>query len=808
MQLNTLETNAPETKVHFVGIGGIGMSGLARLLLQSGCKVSGSDVKESRIVQELRQLGAIINSHHAAENVDQATMVVHTTDVAQSNPEVQEAIRKNIPLLHRSDLLVELTKASKLLAVTGTHGKTTTSSLLAHLLQQCGKEPSFAVGGIPGSLATNAQRGASNLFVIEADESDGTFLKYNYHSAIVTNVDSDHIAHFGSFEKIKEGFQAFIEKAPHRDNLLLCGEDPFLRQFAHQGLLYGFSKEFPLYAKDIRHSSTGTSFNVIYKSLIPFQVDLPLAGKHNVLNALAAIGIALQQDVTPGEIQRAIQSFKGVARRLEHKGVVQDILVVDDYGHHPTEVRATLQAFRQQYGRKKISVFFQPHRASRMKHILHEFEDVFDEADQLYITDLYSAGEPYDPTCTSQTIFDVIKRGQKVAVEYIPKELAVAELTKRVGPHEAILFFGAGDTNLLSEKLVDSLKESSPKLKVCVIYGGESSEHLVSCVSSRFITAALPQSLYEVDTVLIGTDGNWYDAHNVVIKDLSTTLKRYSLLFPVLHGPRGEDGRLQGFFEMLHLPYVGCAVLGAALAMDKARAKRVVESWGVRVVPWVEASQSEWQVHPQELIEQMIEKLNFPMIVKPSHLGSSVGVQVVNSVEELQAAIDHALYVDTEVVVEKWLSIAHELEIAVLGNDTPLISRPGEILTEGKVYDYAAKYSAGGMGTTLDASISAEVEAEAIEMVKTAYRALGATGLSRIDLLLDRDAILYFNESNPIPGFTAISMYPQMMKARGVDATSLMIALVTSGLERFWSENRTFRRQIALGDLCGKLCSV
>lgn len=795
-------------RVHFVGIGGIGMSGLAKILLDSGVSVQGSDVKESPIIEELRRLGATITLHHAAENVKTATHVVHTSDVPKSNPEIVEAVRCNIPLLHRSDLLAALSEGTTLIAVTGTHGKTTTSSLLAHILDSSGASPSFAVGGIPLSLGTNAQKGNGDLFVIEADESDGTFLKYAYEAAIVTNVDTDHLAHYGSFEGIKEAFDTFIKKSKDPELLFLCGEDPFLRQFGSKGQLYGFSPEFPLHARNITYAATTTRFEVVSRGTDPFLVELPLSGQHNVLNTLASIGVALAKGIGVGSIQAAIRSFQGVKRRLEVKGVVNEIIVVDDYGHHPTEIKATIQAFRQHYGEGRISVFFQPHRVSRMKYILDEFTAVFDEADQLYITDLYSAGEAIDPHYTSQKIIENIQSGQQIPTEYIPKEKSVEILSMCLKPHEAILFFGAGDTNVLAEKLVLKLRENPPRLKVAVVYGGENSEHIVSCASSQFVFSALPPSMYQVDGLSIGTDGSWRNEQGQEIQDLVTQLKRYDIVFPVLHGPRGEDGRLQGLLDMLHIPYVGCSVLGCALAMDKARAKRLAASYGVLVVPWVDFSQYEWQSAQDECLEKICTTLKFPLIVKPSHLGSSVGVIVANKREELIAAIENALRIDSEVVVENCISVAHEIEIALLGNENPLVSRPGEILTNGRVYDYAAKYSKDGVATAIQAAITPEMEVKAIDIVKTVYRALGGSGLSRIDLLVDTQNNIYFNESNPLPGFTAISMYPQMMQALGVHSENLMIKLVALGLERHWNEKRAFRRQIASGELCGKLCSL
>ncbi len=449
-------------KYHFIGIGGIGMSGLAKILLQRGKSVSGSDLAESLVTQGLRAAGATVYIGHREEYVPDGAIVVYNTDIAAENPELVEARRLSCQILHRSDVLNSLLQDHRVLAVTGTHGKTSTTALLTHVCIEAKLEPAFAVGGIVQSLQSNAAHGAGGYFIIESDESDGTILKYSYDAAIVTNIDTDHLAHFGTWQALVDAFSTFIRKAPNPDMLFYCIDDPQLNQMRPPGVSYGFSSQAALRGSHFRQEGWKIYFDITFEDQglkKEFKdVEVNLTGKHNALNALAVFGLCYRLGIDEAAIRHGLASFQGVKRRLEQKADVKGVLFVDDYAHHPTEIAATLKAFRQAIGTRRLIALFQPHRYSRMRFVVDEIGAAFDAADCVIVTDLYTANEAPDPRVSTEILLEQIKKHFTHTVLYMPRKTLAQSVAAFVEPNDAIITLGAGDITKAAGEIVGCME--------------------------------------------------------------------------------------------------------------------------------------------------------------------------------------------------------------------------------------------------------------------------------------------------------------------------------------------------------------
>ena len=388
--------------IHFVGIGGSGMSGIAEVLLNLGYAVQGSDLKVGEATRRLERLGARVMIGHRAENVDGADVVVVSSAIDASNPEVAQALTGRVPVVKRAEMLGELMRFRYSIAVAGTHGKTTTTSLVASVLAEGGEDPTFVIGGRLKSAAANARLGAGRYLVAEADESDASFLHLQPMIAIVTNVDADHLGtHGGDFAKLKESFVEFLHNLPFYGLAIVCIDDAeaagLIPSIARPYLTYGYGEDADVRAVNVDRRGVQSRFDVLRPGREPLAVSLNLPGRHNVLNALAAIAVATELDVDDAAIQRALAGFQGIDRRLQWLGDVQvaagRVTLVDDYGHHPTEVAATLEAARQGWPDRRVVLVFQPHRYTRTRDLLDEFARVLSEADALIVAEVYPAGE-------------------------------------------------------------------------------------------------------------------------------------------------------------------------------------------------------------------------------------------------------------------------------------------------------------------------------------------------------------------------------------------------------------------------------
>lgn len=431
-----------KAKFHFVGIGGIGMCGLAELMHNIGGKVTGSDLSENANTERLKALGIKIYLGHDSKNVGDVDVVVFSSAVKDENPEIVEAKRKKIPLIPRAEALAELMRLRRGIAVAGTHGKTTTTSMLASLFIHAKSNPTIVVGGRLDLIQSTAHLGDGEWLIAEADESDGSFQKLSPEIAIITNIDSDHLDHYKSFDNLQMAFYQFGLKVPFYGSLIACGDDPHIRKtfqnFSKSVWLYGFEKH-----NDYVISGEKGNYQVSHagKSLGSYQVPVP--GKHNALNAMAALLAGMKSGFSFATCAQGIASFKGVDRRFQFKGEFQGVDVYDDYGHHPTEVRATLQAFKEKFPSRRVVVYFQPHRYSRTQICWADFLTCFSEADHLVLGDIYAAGEKPIEGITVERLFSEIKHGSKIR---LPKSEGMAkEVHKILRSGDVFLTLGAGD---------------------------------------------------------------------------------------------------------------------------------------------------------------------------------------------------------------------------------------------------------------------------------------------------------------------------------------------------------------------------
>ncbi|MEX0804219.1 MAG: UDP-N-acetylmuramate--L-alanine ligase [Candidatus Binatia bacterium] len=449
-------------RVHFVGIGGIGMSGIAEVLLNSGYVVSGSDLHDSETTRRLRKLGAQIFVGHQEENLAlNPSVVVISTAVKYSNPEVLEARRRQIPVIARAEMLAELMRMKYGIAVAGSHGKTTTTSMTAAVLSAAGLDPTMVIGGRVHMLGTNAKMGEGEILVAEADESDGSFLLLTPTLAIVTNIDREHMDFYQTMERLSESFLAFINKVPFYGLAVLCIDNPNVRavlpKVRKRFATYGLSPEADFSGQDLRMKAGGVKFTVLHRGKSLGQLKLQLPGYHSATNALAAVAVAHELEIPFSRTAEALAAFNGIHRRFEIKGEARNILIIDDYGHHPAEVRATIGAIRESW-KRPLTVIFQPHRYSRTQDLFEEFLTAFEGADRLVLTEIYAAGEDAIPGMTGQALYQAIKRQGHMDVEFIAdKESIARQLTGRLVAGDVVLTLGAGDVYKIGEAIVEAL---------------------------------------------------------------------------------------------------------------------------------------------------------------------------------------------------------------------------------------------------------------------------------------------------------------------------------------------------------------
>lgn len=452
--------------IHFIGIGGAGMGGIAEVLLNQGFSVSGSDVKENNLTKRLRGLGATVHIGHHPENVMHANAVVVSSAIQPDNPELMAAREMRLPIVPRAEMLAELMRFKHGIAIAGTHGKTTTTSLITSILAEDGLDPTFVIGGLLNSAGTNARLGASQYFVAEADESDASFLFLMPMMSVVTNIDADHMGTYhNDFNQLKDAFLRFIQHLPFYGLAVLCVDDPVVREIVPQVsrpiITYGFDHDADIYAVDLEYVGTNTHFKVVRKNRNDaLSITLSIPGRHNVLNSLAAIAIATEIGVTDAAIQRALNSFQGVGRRMQIMGQFNlpqgEVLMVDDYGHHPREVAATIEAIRKAWPEKRLVMAYQPHRYTRTHDLFDDFAKVLSEVDVLLMLDVYSAGEQPIQGADSRNLCRTIRQRGKVDPIYVgPCETLPEALKTVLQDGDLLMTQGAGDIGGMAVKLAE-----------------------------------------------------------------------------------------------------------------------------------------------------------------------------------------------------------------------------------------------------------------------------------------------------------------------------------------------------------------
>jgi len=457
--------------IHFIGIGGIGMSGIAEVMHNMGYSVQGSDVADGYVVQGLRDRGIRVMIGHAAENLGDAAVVVTSTAIKKGNPEVDLALERRVPVIRRAEMLAELMRLKSTVAVAGTHGKTTTTSMIAALLDAGGVDPTVINGGIINSYGSNARLGSSDWMVVEADESDGSFLRLDGTVAVVTNIDPEHLDHYGEFDAVKDAFVEFVENVPFYGAALLCLDHPEVQAILprvqdRRIVTYGFSAQADIRGDNVTPVPGGNRFDVQVRerdgSVRRIEgIEMPMPGRHNVLNAMAAIGVALHLGIDDATIQSGFAKFGGVKRRFTKVGEIAleggNVTVIDDYGHHPVEVKAVLAAAREGVRGRVIAVV-QPHRFTRLRDLMDEFQQAFNDADTVYVAPVYPAGEtPIEGVDADALVSGLKRRGHRAAETIADAATLATALAADLQPNDMVVCLGAGDITKWAAGLADAV---------------------------------------------------------------------------------------------------------------------------------------------------------------------------------------------------------------------------------------------------------------------------------------------------------------------------------------------------------------
>ena len=765
------KTKTAIKRYHFIGIGGMGMGNLALLMLAKGFQVSGSDQKESELTHQLREKGATVFIGHDIRNIEGADCIVYSSAIKADNPEMFQAFSLHLPVLKRAELLAQLLNKEVGITVAGAHGKTTTSSMASYLLIKAGLKPTTAVGGIVNQGDYNANLGIGRHMVAEVDESDGSFLYFSPHFSIITNIDFEHVDFYHTFEKIQEAYAKFIDHTVPNGIVITCGDDQVLRGIVHKSgrrfTTYGFAQHNDWVGTNIQLDAFGSSYDCYHKGHLVGRFSLRLPGKHNVQNSLAVVALAHELKIDMAVIQDTLKTFQNVKRRFEHKGDLGGVLVVDDYGHHPTEIAATLQTAKT-FDRKRLVVVFQPHRYSRTKFLMTEFSGCFNLVDHLVLMDIYPASEKPIEGVTTEVLMEKIREKRPQETVHLKKDQVVDHLMGFVRPGDLVLTLGAGDITQISDDLVRCLAQRAASGQgrgvVGVIMGGCSSERDVSLKSGAAIVQALTGAGCTVKALDLQSED-----HDMVKEWLKA--EKIDMAFIALHGRFGEDGGIQAVLEELNIPYNGCGPSASCAAFNKCVSQKLFEAHNVPTPLTIVVSGLEGFDAPQA-----VARLGgFPVVVKPACEGSSIGVSLAADHDSLAAALSKAYEYGKDIVIQQYIK-GRELTVGILGAQVlPVV----EIRTaETSFFDFQAKYKNKTteyiVPAPLDLEVGARVQAEALK----AYKALGCEGFGRVDVLWGDQGEPYVLEVNTIPGFTATSLLPKAARAAGIDFTQLCLTLV------------------------------
>lgn len=758
-------------RYHFIGIGGMGMGNLALLMLAKGFQVSGSDQKESELTRQLREKGAVIFIGHDIRNVEGADCVVYSSAIKADNPEMFQAFSLHLPVLRRAELLAELLNKEVGITVAGAHGKTTTSSMASYLLIKAGLKPTTAVGGIVNQGDYNASLGIGRHMVAEVDESDGSFLYFAPHFSIITNIDFEHVDFYQTFENVQEAYVKFVERTVPDGIVITCGDDRVLSGIVAKSgrrfTTYGFGPDNDWIGKNIQLDSFGSSYDCYHHGEFVGHFSLTVPGKHNVQNSLAIVALGHELKIELGVIQEALKTFYGVKRRFERKGEAGGVLVVDDYGHHPTEIAATLQTAKT-LDRKRLVVVFQPHRYSRTQALMNEFSGCFNLVDHLILMDIYPASEKPIEGVTTEVLARKIAEKREQETLHLKKDQIADHLMGVLKPGDLVLTLGAGDVTRVSDELARRLSQRAMlgqgRGVIGVIMGGCASEREVSLKSGTAILQALTGAGCAVKALDLRSED-----HGTVKEWLKEA--KIDMAFIALHGRFGEDGGIQTILEELNIPYNGCGPSASAAAFNKGISQRLFEAGKVQTPATVIVSGLDGFD-----AQQAVARLGgFPLVVKPACEGSSFGVSLVRDHDSFAAALSKAYEFGKDIVIQQYIK-GRELTVGILGTQVLPVVEIRSVETD--FFNFMAKYKSKTTEYLAPAPLELEagvrVQAEALK----AYKALGCEGYGRVDVLWGENNEPYVLEINTIPGFTGTSLLPKAARAAGMDFTQLCLTLV------------------------------
>lgn len=733
-----------------VGIGGAGLCGLAQLLLSQDAQVLGTDAVASPITDALERSGAHITIGHdaGALQAEDALILSDAIDL-DSSPEVSRAHELGCGLFRRSQLLGWLLRDHKVIAVTGTHGKTTTTSLLGAAMIAAHLDPTVIVGAEIAEWQGSIRVGHSEWAVVEACEAYDGFLDLHPQIIVLTNLEADHLDFHGGVEELHQSFDDFTGRLPRSGTLVYCSEDPGATEIAakHQGnQLHYDGRAWPT----------------------PESQAMRLPGRHNWLNARAALSVI--QLLAPERLKEAtvaVQNFGGAARRLE---LVRDeeVAVLDDYAHHPTEIAASIAAVRDRYAGRRLVAVFQPHLYSRTAEQMQGFVQSLQAVDLLVVTDIYPAREAPIPGVSAARIAEATS----CETFYVPSRHQLAAFVRPLlKPGDVVLAMGAGNISDFVPQLLAELDRPRQK-QLVILYGGDSAEREVSLHTGLAMEKALRNKygvrLLDLTELLLGSGS---------VRSLLGS-QRPDLAVLAVHGNHAEDGAIQGFLELLGIPYSHSSLQASALAMDKEKSKEIFRAANLPVPKGLQVFAHE---NGDDVVSRVLNEVGGDQwVVKPNAQGSTIGVTFVQNPADLGAAIAKGLHYDQSVLVEERV-MGIEISTPVLGDRALL---PVEIApAEGAVYDFAAKYIPGATYEVCPARINREQTARAQELALAAHRALGCSGLTRTDMIISGDRFVLL-ETNTIPGLTPTSLVPRSAEACGMSFDQLCDWIVQDALQR------------------------
>lgn len=722
------------------GIGGAGMSALARMLSHRGYTVRGTDSTAGPETERLTSEGIGVRIGHSGEGITSEDALVLTDAIdLETSPEVARARELDIPIVRRSQALGWVLNSYKTICVTGTHGKTTTTGMTGAGMIAAGLDPTVVVGAAIPQWGGPVREGHGEWAVVEACEAYDSFHDLRPDIVVLTNLELDHVDFHGTWENLRDSVGRFVARVPEDGALVYCAADAGAVEIA------------------ARFSGTKIAYGLDGDP----DADLSLPGGHNRMNALGAIAASVEAGADREAAVEGVAAFTGAERRLQLL-LDGDVKVYDDYAHHPTEIEASLKALRERGAQGRLLVVYQPHLYSRTAPLIDEFAAALSHADLVVLTDIYPAREAPMPGVSSARIAEKVT----VPVRYVPsRHLLAREVAQIAKPGDTIVGMGAGNIAEFGPAFVKELERRKGPVRVAVLYGGDSAEREVSLHSGRAVAQALREKGYDVRLIDV--------TETLLAKgDVSAFIgpQRPDVCFLAVHGTHAEDGAIQGFLELMHLPYTGSGIAASAVAMDKAATKGVLSAAGIRVPQGVLVNR------PDQPID-----LAGPWVVKPNAQGSTVGLSFVEADGDLRGAVSKALAYDDAVLVEEWLR-GMEISTPVL-SDAPLI--PVEIAPKSGSYDFASKYLPGATEEIVPARLRPEVLEEAKRQALAAHRALGCRGATRTDAIVvdpAGKAEVVVLEVNTLPGMTATSLLPNSAAGAGISFGDLCDRIVQEAL--------------------------